>query len=55
MPTRLRVQCVLRRGNVLYFRKAVPAALVAQLGKREFKLSLRTSDPVLARIRSRAL
>ena len=44
-----------RRGDALYFRMAVPRSLVPRVGKREFKLSLKTSDQTLARQRCRLL
>ncbi len=42
-----------RRRNVFYFRRALPAAVVGQLGRRELNLSLRTANPVIARQRCR--
>ena len=46
---------LVRRGNTFHFRIAVPRELVAQLGKVEIKTTLRTSDPLTAKQRSRVL
>ncbi len=46
---------VVRRGNNFYFRLAVPRKLIAKVGTREVKFSLRTSDPVEAKVRGRLL
>ncbi len=44
---------VFRRGNVFHFRLRIPADLVARFdGRREVRLSLRTTDPELARYRA---
>jgi integrase len=43
--------CVFKRNNgVYYFRRAVPLDLVDRVGKREWKSSLRTTDPMRAHI-----
>src|SRR3990172_1422364 len=44
-----------RRGDVFYFRMAVPKQWVSTLGKREIKLSLRTCEPTKSRLWGRAL
>ena len=44
-----------RRGDVFYFRMAVPKQWVSTVGKREIKLSLRTCKPTKSRLRGRAL
>jgi integrase len=46
---------LVRRGNTFHFRIAVPRDLVAQLGKVEIKTTLKTSDPLTAKQRSRVL
>ncbi len=46
---------LVRRGNTFHFRIAVPRELVAQLGKVEIKTTLKTSDPLTAKQRSRVL
>jgi integrase len=46
---------LVRRGSTFYFRIAIPLALIGLLGRREFKISLRTSDAILARMRARVL
>lgn len=46
---------VVRRGDVFYFRMAIPRRLMRRLGKRELKVSLRTSNPVDAKVRGRVL
>ncbi|MDB5512309.1 MAG: hypothetical protein JWR08_1792, partial [Enterovirga sp.] len=46
---------LVRRGDVFYFRMAVPRRLVVQLGTREIKVSLKTSDRALANLRCRSL
>jgi integrase len=46
---------LVRRGNTYHFRIAVPRGLVAQLGKVEIKTTLKTSDPLTAKQRSRVL
>ena len=46
---------VVRRGDTFYFRMAVPRQLAARLGKRELKVSLRTCNPVDAKVRGRVL
>jgi integrase len=43
---------LVRRKRTFYFRARVPTALIATLGRRELWRSLRTSDPVLARLRA---
>lgn len=50
-----RVSRLVRRSDVFYFRAAVPRSLTKRLGLHEIKLSLRTSDPTLAKVRSRVL
>ena len=42
-----------RRGDVFYFRRAIPVQLTAKLDRKEWKFSLRTSDRVVARLRCR--
>ncbi len=44
-----------RRGNVFWFRMAVPENLVHRVGRREIKFSLRSSHPSVARMRCRIL
>ena len=44
-----------RRGNVFWFRMAVPVRLLHRLGRREIKFSLRTTVPEVARARCRIL
>ena len=44
-----------RRGNVFWFRMAVPTNLVHRIGRREIKFSLRSSHPSVARMRCRLL
>jgi integrase len=46
---------LVRRGNTFHFRIVVPRELVAQLGKVEIKTTLKTSDPLTAKQRSRVL
>jgi integrase len=46
---------VVRRGDVFYFRMAVPVRWVTSFGKSEIKLSLRTCDPVKSRLWGRSL
>ena len=46
---------VVRRGDVYYFRMAVPDRLASTLGKREIKLSLRTCDPTESGLLGRVL
>ena len=46
---------VVRRGDTFYFRMAVPRQWAARLGKRELKVSLRTCNPIDARLRGRVL
>jgi integrase len=46
---------LVRRGNTFHFRIAVPRELVVQLGKVEIKTTLKTSDPLTAKQRSRVL
>jgi hypothetical protein len=46
---------LVRRGNTFHFRIAVPRELVARVGKAEIKTTLRTTDPLTARQRSRVL
>ena len=46
---------LIRRGNVYWFRMAVPLALVERIGRREIKLSLRTSSHAVARLRCQRL
>ena len=46
---------VVRRGDTFYLRMAVPDRLVGRVGQREVKVSLRTSSPMDARLRGRAL
>jgi integrase len=46
---------LVRRGNTFHFRIAVPRELIAQLGKVEIKTTLKTSDPLTAKQRSRVL
>ena len=42
-----------QRGHDFYFRLQLRPALVGLLGRRELKLSLKTTDPALARMRCR--
>lgn len=42
-----------RRGEVFYFRRAIPKALVPVFGRRELKLSLGTAERATARMRCR--
>ncbi len=44
-----------RRGNVYWFRMAVPLDLVERVGRREIKVSLRTSSLAVARLRCQRL
>jgi integrase len=46
---------LVRRGNMFHFRIAVPRELVARVGKSEIKTTLRTSDLLTAKQRSRVL
>jgi uncharacterized coiled-coil DUF342 family protein len=46
---------LVRRGNMFHFRIAVPRELMARVGKSEIKTTLRTTDPLTARQRSRVL
>ncbi|WP_157961391.1 site-specific integrase [Microvirga flavescens] len=46
---------LVRRGHVFWFRMALPHRMVLRFGRREIKLSLKTSVPGLARLRARAL
>jgi hypothetical protein len=46
---------LVRRGNTFHFRIAVPRELVARVGRSEIKTTLRTTDPLTARQRSRVL
>ena len=45
---------VMRRGDVFYFRMAVPKRWVPTVGKQEIKLSLQTCDPIKSRLRGRS-
>ena len=49
MALRMTSPCKPAKNGVYYFRKRVPADLVAQLGKREVKFSLGTKDPTEAK------
>lgn len=44
-----------KRGETYWFRMALPADLVARFGRREFRLSLKTSDLRIARMRGSRL
>ncbi|MFV3132072.1 DUF6538 domain-containing protein, partial [Niveispirillum sp. KHB5.9] len=44
-----------KRGETYWFRMALPADLVARFGRREFRLSLKTSDRRIARMRGSRL
>ncbi|WP_430695034.1 DUF6538 domain-containing protein [Rhodopseudomonas rhenobacensis] len=46
---------LVRRDAIFYFRMAVPRQLVPRAGRSEIKASLRTSDPLTAKVRSRLL
>ncbi len=46
---------LVRRGNTFHFRIAVPRELVARIGRSEIKTTLKTTDPLTARQRSRVL
>lgn len=46
---------LVRRGGVYCFRMAVPHGLVKQFGRREIKGSLKTTDPITAKMRCREL
>jgi len=46
---------IVHRGGVFYWRKAVPLALRSLIGQREWLVSLRTSDPAVARQRAHAV
>lgn len=46
---------LVKRGQAFYFRRAVPERLTKVVGSREVKASLRTSNPVTAKIRARVL
>src|SRR2546425_13068374 len=46
---------IVLRGRVYHWRKAVPVALRALVGQREWIVSLRTSDPAVARQRAHAV
>jgi hypothetical protein len=48
---RRRLQRLWLRGGTFYFRAVLPALLRPYLGRRETKLSLRTRDPSIARLR----
>lgn len=52
---RSRVQRLARRGDIFWFRMAVPAALVSRFGLTEIKGTLRTQDRMLATRRCRRL
>ena len=44
---------LVRRGNVFYFRAAIPSKLQSVFVRREFKVSLRTTDAEHARLKQR--
>lgn len=46
---------LIRRGSTFHFRIAVPRELVSRVGKVEIKTTLRTTDPLTARQRTRVL
>lgn len=46
---------LVRRGEVYYFRMAVPCHLASRAERSEVKVSLRTSDPLAAKVRVRLL
>jgi integrase len=46
---------LVRRNGLFYYRMATPRRLAAHLGRKELKLSLRTRDPLEARVRARLL
>lgn len=48
--TRAALPHLCKRGETYWFRMALPADLVARFGRREFRLSLKTSDPRIARM-----
>ena len=52
---RRRLPHLTRRNGTFYFRMALPRGLSSEIGRREIKLSLQTSDPAIARRRCRAL
>ncbi len=47
------VHHLVRRAGTFYFRRALPLSLVEQAGFSELKISLKTTDPKLAKIRCR--
>ena len=44
---------LVQRGRVFYFRRAVPRGLRGQIGRRELKLSLKTTELRTAKLRCR--
>lgn len=46
---------LVRRNGIFYFRVRVPKALAVKIGRREIGRSLKTSAPLLARLRASAL
>lgn len=46
---------LVRRGDAFYFRMAVPSQIASRVQTCEVKVSLRTSDPLAAKVRSRLL
>jgi len=50
-----RLNYLIRRGECLYFRRAIPLSLIKSFGRREIKVSLGTSDPREGRRRCRGL
>ncbi len=46
---------IVPRGRTYYWRKAIPLALRAVVGQREWIVSLRTADPAVARQRAHAV
>lgn len=53
--TRTALPHLCKRGETFWFRMALPADLVARFGRREFRLSLKTSDLRIARMRGSRL
>lgn len=48
---RRRLSYLVRRGGIFWLRMTVPRALRSRLGRTEWKFSLRTGEPVTAKIR----
>lgn len=50
----VQINCLSERQGIFYFRRAVPSDLKENVGKREWKVSLRTSDRRLALVEADA-